>query len=231
MGTSQNLHRKHSQAFFPSVNFATNSKNIPPSSSLPVSRRDDIVYRGWWWVSGGAQWLTQTVGSCLGEHEPVSDVELGDQTVLHYLVQVIARGTPQAAAEHWSILGCVLLTHRAEIIYLVIKRTTIFINWRWELCDTYSTGEGLSWQITDGHHRKNAWKHWEAQGKKSFALVTSWPTENLWDWPCEQMEQRSVFQRACWRMIHTLPRSWSTGTLAHRWEMDHLIREMVDNCR
>lgn len=179
MGTSQNLHRKHSQAFFPSVNFATNSKNTPPSSSLPVSRRDDIVYRGWWWVSGGAQWLTQTVGSCLGEHEPVSDVELGDQTVLHYLVQVIARGTPQAAAEHWSILGCVLLTHRAEIIYLVIKRTTIFINWRWELCDNYSTGEGLSWQITDGHHRKNAWKHWEAQGKKSFALVTSWPTENL----------------------------------------------------
>lgn len=90
------------------------SKYSPPSS-LPVSRGYDIVYRGWWGVSGCAKWLTQTVGPCLGEYEPVSDVELRQQTVLHYLVQVITRGTPQAAAEHWSIQGCVLLTHRDNL--------------------------------------------------------------------------------------------------------------------
>lgn len=134
MNTSegQNMHIfEHSQGFFQSANFARHNKitNTPPLSSLPVSWGDDIVYRGWRWVSGGAEWLTQTVGPCLGEHEPVSDVELRQQTVLHYLVQVIPRGTPQAAAEHWNIQGCVLLTHRAEIIYLVIQRTTIFINW------------------------------------------------------------------------------------------------------
>lgn len=37
------------------------------------------------------------------------------------------------------------------------------------------------------------------------------------------MEQQSMFQRACWQMIHTLPHSCSTGTLAPRWGMDHLF--------
>lgn len=39
----------------------------------------------------------------MGEHEPVSDAELRQQTVIHNLVQVVSRGTPQAAAEHWSL--------------------------------------------------------------------------------------------------------------------------------
>lgn len=111
------------------MDFATHSKfeNTSPLSSLPVSRGDDIVYRGWWGVRGSAEWLTHAVGPSLREREPVSDVELRQQTVLHYLVQVIPRGTPQAAAEHWSIQGWVLITHRAPMyglcihyIYLVI---------------------------------------------------------------------------------------------------------------
>lgn len=32
-----------------------------------------------------------------------------------------------------------------------------------------------------------------------------------------------MFQRVCWQMIHTLPHSCSTGTLAPRLEMDHLF--------
>lgn len=118
---SQNMHifAQKSQMFFKSVNFATRStfENTPALSFLPVSGGDDVVYWGRWWVCGGAQWLTHTVGPCLGEREPVSDVELRQQTMLHYLVQVVPRGTPQAAAEHGSIQGCVLLTHRAQIIY------------------------------------------------------------------------------------------------------------------
>lgn len=51
-------------------------------------------------MGGAAEGLTQTVGSGSGENEPVSDVELRQQTVLHDLVQVIPRGTPHAAAEH-----------------------------------------------------------------------------------------------------------------------------------
>ena len=96
---------QNSQGFFRSVNFATHP------SCLPVSRGDDIVHGRWWRVCGGAEWLTQTVGARLAEHEPVSDVELRQQAVLHYLVQVVPRGTPQAAAEHRSIQGRVLLTH------------------------------------------------------------------------------------------------------------------------
>lgn len=71
----------------------------------PVSRGYDIVYRGWRGVSGGAEGLSQTVGPCLGKYEPVSDVELRQQAVVHYLIQVIPWGSPQAAAEHGSIQG------------------------------------------------------------------------------------------------------------------------------
>ena len=53
-----------------------NLKNTIYHLSLPVSGGDYIVYRGWGWVSGGAEWLAQTVGPSMGEHEPVSDVEL-----------------------------------------------------------------------------------------------------------------------------------------------------------
>lgn len=99
-----------------------------PPSSLPVSRGYDIVNRGWWGVSGGAEWLTQTVGPGLGEYEPVSDVELRQQTVFHYLVQVIPRGTPQATTEHRSIQGCVLPTQSRDNLFsnpIILRLNTV----------------------------------------------------------------------------------------------------------
>lgn len=47
-----------------------------PQSFLPVSWGDDIVNRRRGWVSGGAEWLTQTVGPSMSESEPVPNVEL-----------------------------------------------------------------------------------------------------------------------------------------------------------
>lgn len=104
---------------FLSLNFATQSKF--PLGCLPVSGGYDIVYRRWWGVSGGAEGLTQTIGPRLGEYEPVSNVELRQQAVVHYLIQVIPWGTPQAAAEHGSIQGCGL---REETIYLSLPSLT-----------------------------------------------------------------------------------------------------------
>lgn len=66
----------------------------------------------WWGVVGGAEGLTQAVGPRLAEYEPVSNVELRQQTVLHYLVHVIPGGTPQAAAEQCSIQAHALQTER-----------------------------------------------------------------------------------------------------------------------
>lgn len=57
----------------------------------------------WWGVVGAAEGLTQAVGPRLAEYEPVSNVELRQQTVLHDLVHVIPGGPPQAAAEQCSI--------------------------------------------------------------------------------------------------------------------------------
>lgn len=76
---------------------------------IPVPGGDDVVHRGRWWVRGGAEGLSHGVGPCLGEGQPVSDVELRQQAVLHHLVQVVCRGAPQAAAEHRSIQGGVLV--------------------------------------------------------------------------------------------------------------------------
>lgn len=100
-----------------------------PLNSLPVSRGYDIVDRWRWGVCSGTERLTQTVGACLAEYEPVSNVELRQQTVLNYLVQVIPRGPPQAAAEHLCLSRCVLVTHRVEIIYLVDQLDEFFINY------------------------------------------------------------------------------------------------------
>lgn len=79
-----------------------------PLASLPICRGYDIVYAWRRGVGGAAAWLTQAVGPCLAEYEPVSNVELGQQTVLHHLVHIIPGGTPQAAAEHGSIQARVL---------------------------------------------------------------------------------------------------------------------------
>lgn len=78
---------------------------------LPVSRGYDIVHRWWWGVHGATERLTQAVGACLAEYEPVSDVELWQQTVFHHLVQVVPWGPPQAAAEHLRLRWCVLVSH------------------------------------------------------------------------------------------------------------------------
>lgn len=130
-----------------SINSATNTFKISsPLKFLPVSRRDDVVYWGWWRVCGDAEWLTQTVGPCFGENEPVSNVELRQQTVLHYLVQVIPRGAPQAAAEHWRIQGALLLKQRAEIFYWQIQHT-LSPKGDENFSEMYSTGLGLGWQI------------------------------------------------------------------------------------
>lgn len=80
---------------------------------LPISRGYNTVHVRCWSVSAAAR-LTQAVRPCLAEYEPVSDVELGQQTVLHYLVHVIPGGTPQTAAEHGSIQARVLQTQTGD---------------------------------------------------------------------------------------------------------------------
>lgn len=89
--------------------------NTRPPASLPICRGYDIVHVWRRGVSGAAACLTQAVGPCLAEYEPVSNVELGQQTVLYYLVHVIPGGTPQAAAEHCSIQARVLQTDRRQL--------------------------------------------------------------------------------------------------------------------
>lgn len=89
------------------------SKSTSVLAFLPISRGYNIVHVRCWSVSAAAR-LTQAVGPCLAEYEPVSDVELGQQTVLHYLVHVIPGGTPQTAAEHGSIQARVLQTQTGD---------------------------------------------------------------------------------------------------------------------
>lgn len=145
MSQGQNVH--FLEQFFQSINSATNELKISsPLKFLPVSRRDDVVYWGWRGVCCDAEWLTQTVGPCFGENEPVSDVELRQQTVLHYLVQVIPWGAPQAAAEHWGIQGAVMLKQRAEIFYWLIQHT-LSQKGDENFSKMYSTCLGLGWQI------------------------------------------------------------------------------------
>lgn len=69
----------------------------------------------WWGVVGAAEGLAQAVGPRLAEYEPVSNVELRQQTVLHHLVHVIPGGTPQAAAEQSSIQARALPTERRRL--------------------------------------------------------------------------------------------------------------------
>ena len=68
---------------------------------LPVSGGDDIVD----WGSGrvgpvSPHRLAKTEAPGVGEHQPVSRVELRQRTLLHNLVHVVPGWTPQAAAEH-----------------------------------------------------------------------------------------------------------------------------------
>lgn len=67
-----------------------------------------------WGRGVAAERLTQAVGPCLAEDEPVSYVELRKQTVLHHLVHVVTRGTPQAAAEHGGIQTGALQTRKEK---------------------------------------------------------------------------------------------------------------------
>lgn len=97
-----------------------NHRTLQLNPFLPVSRGYDIVYRGWRGVSGGAEGLSQTVGPRLGENEPVSDVELRQQAVVHYLIQVIPWGAPQAAAEHGSIQGRGLTE---QMVFFYVSKT------------------------------------------------------------------------------------------------------------
>lgn len=60
-----------------------------PPAYLPICGGYDIVYMWRWGVGGAAEWLTQAVGPCLAEYQPVAYVELRKQTVLDDLVHVV----------------------------------------------------------------------------------------------------------------------------------------------
>lgn len=109
------------------------SIRYPSAELLPVSGGQDVDDRRG--VAGCAEWLAKTVRSSPGEHQPVPYAELRQQTVLQDLVQVITGGTPQTAAEHWSIQGGVLPAHTAQINTL--KNSLIMSGCRTEVTSSY----------------------------------------------------------------------------------------------
>lgn len=60
----------------------------------------------------------QTVGPSVAEKQPVSYTELGQQTSLHHLIQIISRRTPQTAGE--QRLFCAHLLRKQHTITLLI---------------------------------------------------------------------------------------------------------------
>lgn len=50
----------------------------------------------------------QSAGSCVSEQQPVSNTELGQQTSLHHLIQIIIRRTPQTAGEQRLVCAHIL---------------------------------------------------------------------------------------------------------------------------
>lgn len=208
--------------FFPQLNhhFSCLTKfRIPSGEHLPVRGVGGVVDGQLWRGARGPGKVIQAAGAHVGEEQPVAHVEFGQEAALHHKVQLIQRGTPQAAGVRRCVGARRLLQGKAPSqAFLWGKATRPARVKIWSSKNSFGSKPPTILQYLGITADK--YSMLQMCTPPSVNLKTrSWtPTRfqddsfNLWSEPCALTGRRWRSPGAWHQTGHKRPRSCSTGT-------------------